>query len=252
LSPPICRMCGQPIDGDPTKVRDDNSHEIVSFHDACWEKYCAEREKRIEQRQIEARIAGAEKRWDSWYCLGNGTNGKQLTHAPKWPWARFDNPEFCERSSRVVRTAVEAWRPKQGSLIVSAQTGKAKTASVVAWLFASRERLMAAIRAGEARDAPSFAFVSGPELSGARRRWKIGEESPLVELAEGVDLLILDELGYEPLCEEIFHVIDLRYRQGVRTVVTTGLRIPEFSQRYGDALLRRLIEPGVLVEDWDT
>ena len=61
-------------------------------------------------------------------------------------------------------------------------------------------------------------------------------------------LLIIDELGYEPLSEELMTVVDHRYRwHGATTVLVSGLTKDEFVKRYGGALTRRITENGLLV-----
>jgi DNA replication protein DnaC len=112
------------------------------------------------------------------------------------------------------------------------------------------EQALADAGAGGSVVAPRLVFVSGLELSGARRRARIGAESELVRAAIASDLLLLDEIGFEPPGEELPFVVDARYRQKRPTVVTTGLRVVEFRARYGDALWRRLAEGGAVVEAW--
>lgn len=64
-------------------------------------------------------------------------------------------------------------------------------------------------------------------------------------------LLVIDELGFEPLDEGLFDVLDERYQRALPVIVTSGLRVTELRDRYGAAALRRLVEPrGVVVEDW--
>jgi DNA replication protein DnaC len=137
-------------------------------------------------------------------------------------------------------SVLERWSPQRGNLVLSAPTGRGKTAGLVAW----------AARAHASESAPVIGFVSGLELAGARRRARLGEEAETVERALRCDVLFLDELGFEPAAEEPFLVIDSRYRAGHPTVVTTGLRPAAFRERYGDALWRRLAEGGAVVEDF--
>jgi DNA replication protein DnaC len=182
------------------------------------------------------------------YASGGRYSGG-LTHPPAWEHARFDNPEFRRRASRKIVAAVERWSPERGSLLLSAFTGAGKTAAVLAWLYRMRDAAFAKARAGEDAKIVPFAFITGHELANCRRRWSIGEESPLVKLATSVDVLVLDELGFEPMAEELFEVIDHRYRARRSTVITTGRTVEWFKGNYGDALFRRLIEPGTVVED---
>lgn len=177
------------------------------------------------------------------------------TYPPRWPWARLDNREFRKRVHARILEAVEAWAPDKGSLMLCANTGAGKTAVALARLYRlldeSVERVRDAATLKEAEKiegVPSIAWITGPELSGCRRRWSIGEEARLVDLACARKILVLDELGFEPDCEEIFAVLDHRYRAVLPTIVTTGLTRDAFRAHYGDALFRRLIEPGKVLE----
>lgn len=77
-----------------------------------------------------------------------------------------------------------------------------------------------------------------------------GEPEELTRAVE-VPLLVIDELGFEPLDEGLFDVLDERYQRALPVIVTSGLRVTELRDRYGAAALRRLVEPrGVVVEDW--
>lgn len=182
-----------------------------------------------------------------WFHVRAGFE-EPLTHTPQWPWARFNNPEFRRRANSKILTAVENWSPDKGSLLLCGETGAAKSASVLAWLYRMRDQAIAKARAGEKASIVSFAWITGPELSGCRRRTKIGQESPIVKLALKHYVLILDELGFEPPCEELFFVLDHRLRMEAPVVVTSGRKLEELMARYGDALVRRLIQQGTLVE----
>ncbi|HEY0464995.1 MAG TPA: ATP-binding protein [Polyangiaceae bacterium] len=146
--------------------------------------------------------------------------------------------------------AVERWKPENGSLILSARPGAGKTAACVAKLCQLRAQ---AEKAFDPRLLPSFLFTTAAQLSGARRQQRFGTgESYLVDQAMQRDLLVLDEIGFEPIDGVSFEVIDTRYRKQRPTLVTTGLAPAEFAQRYGSAVWRRLTESGAVVEDHGT
>lgn len=210
---------------------------------------CAEKAKKKAVLAEREREAHRMKSAFDGFMYGRGYE-EPLTHPPYWEWARFENESFRKRSSRKITSAVERWSPSEGGLIVSGPTGRGKTGAIVAWLYRMRDGAIAKARAGEKASIVPFAFVSGPELSGSRRRWKIGQEAPIVRHAIKHGVLFLDEVGFEPLSEELFFTIDHRYRLGAPTVITTGLRPKEFRDRYGDALYRRVAEGGAVVEDW--
>src|SRR5690606_32069117 len=135
-------------------------------------KYQRERAERDLERQ-ERHIA---RRFEA--CAS-----EELCCFPDWPWARFDNPDFRRQASARITAAVERWTSQDGPLVLSAPTGAGKTASLVAWLWRMRDQAIAAVRNGGDAGLCSFAFVSGLEIAGARRRAKIGDEARLVTLA---------------------------------------------------------------------
>lgn len=61
---------------------------------------------------------------------------------------------------------------------------------------------------------------------------------------ESVPLLAIDDLGWEtpatvPAVRELLAV---RYAAGLPTIVTSGCTLPELRERYGDAVVRRIVE----------
>jgi DNA replication protein DnaC len=85
----------------------------------------------------------------------------------------------------------------------------------------------------------------------ARKIHPLGEEEPEeVTRAMRASLLVLDDLGAEPLDTVIFEVLDQRYSRGLPTIVTSGLTPSAIRERYGDAAWRRLSERGVVLEEW--
>lgn len=66
------------------------------------------------------------------------------------------------------------------------------------------------------------------------------------------DYLIIDDVGAEKTSEwvhEFFYtVINKRYENMKRTVITTNLQLDAFKERYGDRILSRLAEMCVVVE----
>jgi hypothetical protein len=80
-------------------------------------------------------------------------------------------------------------------------------------------------------------------LAQAARQYPLGEGvCPEVERASKADLLILDDLGLERDAAELVDVVHSRYETGLVTWTTSGLTMGELRERYGEALVRRLIE----------
>lgn len=235
---PICAHCHEEIDGKGRKYTGITIAGPVHYlHLHCWDTWC---ELRSRRERAETRRRDLLRAFES--CMRD---------APRWKWARFDNLEFQKRTSKKILKALEGYEPaRAGNLVLSGRTGIGKTACCCAWQQRNLDRGFAQIERDEKpTDFVPFMFVSGLELAGARKRSGLGEEAPLVAACLTARVLFLDEVGFEPLSEELQLVLDARYRAEQRTIVTTGLSPAAFRDRYGDALLRRLIEQGAILEE---
>lgn len=65
---------------------------------------------------------------------------------------------------------------------------------------------------------------------------------PEIEAAAKTPLLVLDDLGIEKDHGPLLDVIHERYEQNRPTWTTSGLTLPQLGERYGDAIVRRLVE----------
>lgn len=65
-------------------------------------------------------------------------------------------------------------------------------------------------------------------------------------------LLIIDEIGYEPWPTMLLEVIGDRHDNQRPLIITSGLRVEEFTKRYSDATLARIAEigNGIVVDCW--
>jgi DNA replication protein DnaC len=80
-------------------------------------------------------------------------------------------------------------------------------------------------------------------LAQVARQWPLGEGTcPEVNRASNAGLLIIDDLGLERDAAELVDVVHSRYECGLVTWTTSGLSMSELKDRYGEALVRRLIE----------
>lgn len=73
-------------------------------------------------------------------------------------------------------------------------------------------------------------------------------EWDIMECTIACDLLIIDDLGIEPMMENItiiqlFRTIDLRQQQGKHTVISTNLNSVELQNRYSERIASRLLNP---------
>jgi hypothetical protein len=243
------------------------------FHQACDDARVARWEARRKEEEAARELKGRVLRLKTSFCKscvgyeigrkhtagldsGGGwllAGGEEVTRSvfpgplcfPVWDYARLANLEFRRRVSPLLLNEVEGFdHCRDGSLVLLGETGKGKSALTVAYVHRRYDDEMRRVEAGESR-AIHFAWVSGFELAGARKRSPLGGESPLVQHAIEIPLLILDEVGHEPQSEELMLVIDGRYRANLPTILTSPLTWQELAQHIGGGAYRRLLEHGI-------
>jgi DNA replication protein DnaC len=111
-------------------------------------------------------------------------------------------------------------------------------------------------------DATGFAFasklrfVSAIDLARARSdRARSDAEPRIIREAKCASLLILDEIAYEATKfdpQVVRDVIYERYRYGAKRpmIVTSGARMAELHERYGEAMIRRITDMGSVIDLW--
>lgn len=176
-----------------------------------------------------------------------------------FPFATFENPEFLGRvQSRQITAAARRYQLDR-SLVFAGPTGCGKSTLTAAMLRRIAATEVASTLAGPVGAEPSLllrqlaglVWVDGFTLVKARKEHPLGRgEAGLIERAFEAPILVLDELGFEPLSEVVFEVADRRYRDGAITIVTTGQTPAGFAARYGDACWRRFAERGAVVSEW--
>lgn len=97
----------------------------------------------------------------------------------------------------------------------------------------------------------SFHFVSSPEfcrLSTSRTE----ENEKAYRYAFKTELLIFDDLGTENHSDwntgKISELVSHRYDACTKTIITSNLSVAEFKVRYGERLVDRIKETGIVVE----
>jgi hypothetical protein len=273
-----CAECSQPIEGEHKRLEYGSGKKVHHYHQPCWDEYVrrSDERRRLEEaeRERKGRLQALDRTFykscvgyeitlagespalrrahsmDSGWVLDGGAQVGRHTYSgplrfPEWAWARFDNAEFRRRASPLILQAYEQYDPdRDGSFVALGKTGVAKSAGAVAFVQRRYAERRARVETGESLGF-WFAWVSGFELAGARKRSPLGEESPLVKHATEIPLLILDEVGHEPQSEELMTVIDSRYRANLPTIVTSPLTWQELAQHIGGGAYRRLLEHGV-------
>jgi len=179
---------------------------------------------------------------------------------PGMPWAHFGNPDIPV--AKAILEAAKQWRVTDGlNLVLLGTTGVGKTTAAVAL---ARHRLDNARTAEQLRIAAGIRFMAAPDLhrirTEHRRKGFNGErrndDPPMVSKAKTTTLLILDEVGFEPVevAGEIGVVIDVmqsRYNAKpapLPTIITSGMTQKELAMRYGEATKRRMAERARIAE----
>ena len=179
-----------------------------------------------------------------------------LDNAPNWDHARIDSPDFAAKvHSRLQRFATK-YELKHGNVALLGPSGTGKTTAALALV----RRLADELYQAEVERGPDWysqpsadlirwsrsRWVTAHEIARARREHRLGQsDAPLIRECMEAPLLVVDEMGFEPVDGTIFEIVDVRYGRKLPTIVTSGLTSGEFAKRYGAALLRRLTDDGV-------
>jgi|GEM_PF-1728921 len=195
------------------------------------------------------------------------------------PFRRLSGPEILKVLPPQLRQLTLRYRPTLGALIVG-PTGTCKSMTAC---FLMRRALFEAMQGSErwhsevdakhgggeqliddedrrafASDRYGVLWTTASGLARARRGHRLGDGEPkLVAHAMRAKLLAIDDIGWEPAHDTVVtDVMAERYDRGLPTVATSGERPAALSQRYGAALIRRIIETegrkGLLVDMFDS
>jgi len=212
---------------------------------ACLERSRIEREKR--------ELAERRREWESSLLA---RVRRTLAQLPAWPHVASREAFAAAVSVPILRRVAETYQLENGSLLALGLSGQGKTslcARVVTRLVGSAMDARIADPKDEGakkrfQAATGIVWTTGSAIARALREHRLGsgDEPELITLAVEAPLLVCDELGPEPpqRAGEIFDVVDRRYGAGLPTLVTSGLSLEAFTERYGDAFRRRLTETG--------
>lgn len=182
-----------------------------------------------------------------------------LPGTPAFPFARLNNAEFIDKvKGRKLLAAAKRYTLDR-SLVFSGPTGCGKSTLALAMLRRiATEALELALQAKVGspptpllKTLRGLVWTDGFAIAKARKQTALGiGEAPLIARALQAPVLVLDEVGFEPLSEVIFEIVDERYREGLITIMTTGQKPAAFAARYGDACWRRFAELGAVISEW--
>jgi hypothetical protein len=181
---------------------------------------------------------------------------------PAMPHAHLGNPRLGDFVHADILAAARAWRTREReNLVLLGDTGCGKTTAAVA---VARRLLDLAKKPEEVRVAAGTRFASALDLHRARTEHarkgfsaeREDDDPPAIARAKSCELLVLDEVGFEPDPRPgelgvVLDVMQARYngRAGQRlpTIITSGLTEAGLAKRYGEATKRRMTEHARLV-----
>lgn len=172
--------------------------------------------------------------------------------------------ETLSSEAAVSTPALEAIEAGDDLIVLSGLRGSGKTVAAVEWLRQQLERDAHARIDG--KDYPGQAFEAGwsaPEdgqpsylvappvflTATALARWSHYNEDEVRRLLQA-PYVVIDDLGFEYLDKNGFYlslldeVVDTRYAQRLKTVMTTNLTAADFKARYGERIADRIREAG--------
>jgi DNA replication protein DnaC len=175
------------------------------------------------------------------YRRSDAIRGMERQIPPRYREARFGDPDTLAKrvadpkAIDIAKTALT--KHKVVTLFGATGTGKTTLASAIArqWVFDTSK---------------ATAFVPAFKLATARAEAGLGSTPDVIERACGAPLLVLDDLGNEPLRADsaIVEVLHARYDADLATVATVAVSKPDLAARYGGGVARRLLEGACVIE----
>lgn len=95
----------------------------------------------------------------------------------------------------------------------------------------------------------AVSYLTAYRMLGAMRESVLGEDEAPFKLMLGAELLIIDDLGSEPVyrnitIEMLFTLLNERMRARAHTLIATNLSAQQLLERYGDRVASRLLNAG--------
>jgi len=157
-----------------------------------------------------------------------------------FPDEKFPGTDISQRSEMaVVRKTLEGWADRypensKRDIVLSGPSGTGKTFL----LNAIAQRLIE-------RDVQVLPISAYKFLEIARKSYF--ENDGRLEELTGVKVLLLDDLGSEPMMqnvtiEQLFNLIDERQRKGLSTVISTNLNEKDLKERYTERIVSRITD----------
>jgi DNA replication protein DnaC len=162
---------------------------------------------------------------------------------PRYKAARFDSPSTLAarvsdvRAIELARTAMDAHLVV--TLLGPPGVGKSTLACALAAQWA------------EAANWRRADYVTAFHLATARADHPLGHgEAPIIRHARTASLLVIDDIGQEPLSpmSAVVETIHHRHEHERRVIVTSAISRQALGERYGGGLARRLLENATVID----
>lgn len=133
------------------------------------------------------------------------------------------------------------WSWGCGNVIFLGPTKKGKTAAQ-GYLF--RRLILESVRTGENWDSVvSMRWLRAQKLQKEAEAHPMGKgELPEIKEAVSCRLLFIDELGWEKDRSMFSNILAERYDAELPTIISSGYRVEELEEIYGEAFIRRMAE----------
>ncbi len=210
---------------------------------------CAAKATELDRQQARARARSERE------TRTRQTGERAYAAVPDWPHLHDGDAYARVVTHPGLRAIGERYTPGHGSILLLGPSGAGKTSAIARAMHRIRaERIDRVLdeRSAEAadrlREIERYVWVTAWDIARAHgaHRYGTGDEPDLVARAARARLLVIDEMGPEPVHRvgELMDLVDRRYARGLPTVATSGLALAIWRERYGDALFRRLTETG--------
>jgi hypothetical protein len=231
-----------PLNGDGNRECEKHGYVLKPDDWACGE--CADHDRRTRDAEIARQQRRA--RVEAWFTQSSAA-ADGLGGLPRSDYARFANKSWLEKRDRRIVRELRAWDLRCWKFI-SGSTGAGKTSTLVAKLFETQEKLLAAADRGPVEIPPKFFYCTGPDLVEAEKRRRLGDyPHAAVVAAQERPILILDEINRASV-ELVFAIVDARTRAALTTVALCGMPPREFGCTYGANVLRRFVDAGSILD----
>lgn len=238
--------------------------DCLSADDTTWKQRLEEHERRMrEDPAYRAEIEAEDQRREAdrkrqmeqvWADSERRAAERRRSNSgmPPRVWELMDGEDGPEKTEPV-RAALEFMKGPKTLLFLAGGEGCGKTVGACAAMEIAFRKYALAQLGGGTRDNPHAAlFIKAIEVTRAG-----SFDHEFFKKLRAPSLLVLDDLGTEPLDEKgwtlanIRAVLDERYDLNRKTVSTTNLPLARFTTRYcgdGGRLLGRIREAGAFVE----